>query len=130
MIERHDSIYERVQDMKPLEAVEYLLDVLENVAGALLSVDTRHEVDSLVSGLTPAQRRILIVLWDAQGRIVSREACFLALSAHKTVDEQPMPKTLNSHICHLRKKLPESMRITCVHGRGYMLERGIHAEKN
>jgi len=115
------SVQHRVNCMRPTEAVDYLLGVLSCVAGAMVCGEA-HEVDDLGVHLAPAERRVLIVLWDANGATVSKEALWHAATALS--DDPAPPKIVDSYIHRLRKKLPRSAcTLRTIWGYGAALER-------
>ena len=117
------SIRERAEAMKPLDAVDYLLGCLENMADALCSGEAWHPLDDAVPGLQRAPRRLLIALWDADGGMVTHNALMGAYCVGRLGDD-PAPSIINVQIHKLRKALPASVgRIENDHGRGYRLVR-------
>ena len=62
------SLREDIQEMKPLEAVEYLLAEMDKLSAALAS-GAEHPVDRWGIKLTRQKRAILICLYDAGGAI-------------------------------------------------------------
>lgn len=118
---REKTVRERAEGMKPLEAVDYLLCVLESVAASMVS-HAPHETDYL--GLKGAKRRLLIALWDADGEILTHEACIRAMCVTESVDDMPMTHNLVAvQISHLRRLLPPEIKIKTVWGVGYRMER-------
>lgn len=72
--------------------------------------------------MTAMQDRIEALLRHHHGRTVTREELY----RHVWVIEPSMgvrTRTLEVHICHLRKKLPPGERIDCHVGVGYRLVR-------
>lgn len=111
---------EVVQDMKPLAAVEYLLDVIEAI---LPPIDA--DLDWAWPGihLTPQEKRVVRVL--ALSRLpVSRELLFGALNG----DRASLPlegdgKIVDVLLCSLRRKLsPAGLRIVNHYGMGWTVE--------
>jgi DNA-binding response OmpR family regulator len=116
------TVRERAEAMPPHEARDYLLCVLENTAAALV-LDAPHEVDRVAPWIRASQRRLLVALWDAQGRSLSKEACLRAMCIGYSFDEMPLARTVDVQICLLRKSLPDSVKIETIHGIGYRLIR-------
>lgn len=93
---------EAVQDMKPMEAVEYLLDVLESI---IAPVDLETAWAWPGQHMTPQEKRALRVL--ALARLpVSRETLFAALNADRA--GAPMEgdgKIVDVVLCRVRGKV-------------------------
>lgn len=124
--EVNKSVRERAMDMTPGRAVEYLLNVLDILHGALCS-DALHEVDDWPVHLTPAERRIMVALVDAGGRVLSVEHLIsvMTLTGLRDEDDEGGERTLRVFVCKIRRKLPTSCgAIVNVWGRGYRFERG------
>lgn len=115
------TVREQVQDMLPLDAVEYLLSVLEQTSW--IALDDPHPTDKI--SVTRARRRVLRALYDADGQTVSKDALLTVTSAHyMTAEEAPDLKLVDVYICHLRKAIKdEPWTIRTVWGVGYALDR-------
>lgn len=105
--------------MRPSEAVEYLLGVIEEVP--LLSTE-RHPTDDWPT--TKARKRLAKVLYDAAPKVVSHDALYAAYTIG-CVDANDLPnnQVVSAQICHLRKKLPDGVKIETVFGEGYRMVR-------
>lgn len=113
------TLRNRVQDMKAADAVEFLLGVFEELALAAPLDD--HPVDAWGRFTTPL-RRLLIILYDYQGRIVSKENLYAAVYFDRAdADDIPHPKIIDVYICKLRKMLPDHVKVATVWGQGYRL---------
>lgn len=112
------TLRERVGDMRPLDAVEYLLDLVESFSPAL------EDVWSLsVPGcrFTKYEGLLFLHLFRAAPRIETRARIMDALYAGRCGDE-PDEKVVDVFICKLRKKLKDTgLRIESVWGVGYRL---------
>lgn len=120
------SVSARAMDMTPGRAVEYLLNVLDILHGALCG-DIEHEVDAWPVYLTPAERRIMIALVDANGRVLTVEQLIsvMTLTGLRDEDDEGGERTLRVFVCKIRRKLPAACgAIVNVWGRGYRFERG------
>lgn len=117
--EIEQSLRSKVQAMKPLDAVEYLLGVVEMLS--LVKPKDDHPVDIDWPELTPLQRRLAIALYDHMGQTVSREALYEALYFDKW--DAPEPSTLNVFVCQTRAKTPPGHRIITDRGVGFRMER-------
>ncbi|QDP67007.1 MAG: hypothetical protein Unbinned3138contig1000_49 [Prokaryotic dsDNA virus sp.] len=115
------SIRSRVADMKPTDAVEYLLQCLEDMSEILTGSTSTHPVDDLPVKFGPKERRAMAVLWDAEGLLVSHQNLFKAYN-FGDFDKSDMD-SLNSRIKGMRRKLPEDMKIVNVTGEGFRLTR-------
>lgn len=110
-------IREHVDSLKPLEAVNYLLGCLENPADCI--GNDHHPVDDVLPNLKPSHRKMLIILWNAKGDVVSKEALIAGYCFGRRKDD-PTDQMVNVTIYNLRKVIPESIgRIENVWGRGY-----------
>lgn len=115
------SIRQRAENMPLREAVDFLLECLESGFDALSH--SEHEVDNLGIHLPPCERRILIALFEAEGRVLSRGQ--LLSAAHFGRDKDyPLEKTVDVWISRLRKKISGlPLKIRSRWGQGYFLER-------
>lgn len=109
-----------VQDMAPLDAVNFLLDVLGNLVGAL--PDGRADIGWPDVHLAPGERAILQILFRHEGRVVSRDAIMDALYGHSP--DAPEAKILNVFVCRLRPKVAgRGVTIATTYGVGWTLTR-------
>lgn len=115
-----DGIREAVQDMAPLDAVEFLLDVLGDLVGAL--PQGGPELGWPDVHLTPVERSLLQMLFRHEGRTVSRGAIMDGLYGHSP--SAPQDRVLDVFICKIRAKLVgRGVTIETTYGVGWMLTR-------
>lgn len=107
-----------IADMRPAEAVEFLLEILETMTG----VDGPAGKFPGIS-LTKLERGVFCVLYHAAGRTVPRSRIMDALYSARI--DPPSDKIIDVTICNLRKALAnfDGFRIETVWGVGYRLER-------
>lgn len=111
---------EVVQSMTPVEAVDYLLDVIE----VLQEDPDRDRLVAIVrSGFTTQEATLLDYLAQREGKACHREKLHLALSTGKSVDEMAEAKLVDVVLCKVRKKLPAGAIIRTIWGHGYEFAR-------
>lgn len=107
---------DRVKDMKPLEAVDYLLAIL---ATFTTKYNTCFEEDyGFKLGGTKAL--LFRCLHEKTGRSVSHAELFSVLY-NSRLGELPSQQVLKSHVAHLRRAIPDRYTIANVWGHGYKL---------
>ncbi len=113
---------ETAEKMRPLDAVNYLLDVIEFLTPAL---SDQHPIDAWGLKLAPMERRLLAILYDAKGECAPRERLMDVLYSDQ-LNDAPSDKIINVLICKLRQKIPAGVSIATHWGRGFSLhfERG------
>lgn len=123
------TIRMRVDKMKPLDAVEYLLGVVEEYSSVSPIGD--HEVDSWRRGFTASERRLLIALVDAGETGLTKDSCYTALYFDVVdADSLPQLKIVDVFLCKARSKIPANVgSILTDWGRGYRFERATHVSK-
>lgn len=112
-----------VADMRPLDAVEYLLDLME----FMFPPDNSFpQIDALDLGLTRQQAALLNFLWVRKGTVCTKDSLHAFLCNRKTSEaEWPVPKIVDVLICRLRKALKVTSWTIHTHwGEGYRLEVG------
>jgi DNA-binding response OmpR family regulator len=110
------TLRQKVEGMKPVEAVEFLLACVENLSSGLCGRE--HETDSWMLPLTPMQRRVLICLYDAGGAVVTKDALMSALYFDRPGDV-PEIKIVDVMICKIRPKIPANRgRVETIYGLG------------
>lgn len=115
-----ETLRDRVQSMKPLDAVEYLLSALESLPVA--NNAKYHAIDDLGVSLSCLERRLMIVLHDAGGRFVTRGGVYSAIYFDRVAaDDFPDDAIIPTMVSKIRSKLPEGVQIKTVHGQGYRL---------
>lgn len=117
-----ETVRSRAEDMKPADAANYLLAVLEQWLPALHGMN--HEVDGWGMCMTSMERLLLVLLVDASPNFVSRSMIMDCLYVTRSEDEVPFDKIVDVFVSKLRKKLPASRGvIVTVWGQGYRFER-------
>ena len=117
-----DTVLEKVEQMRPTEAIDYLLGVVEACRNALS--EQEHEIDTWGVHFTTAERRILSLLLYRAGRTVQHEALRSAIYAEDIVDEVPHSNVHTTHIHRLRRKIPTAVgQIVTVFQEGYKFVR-------
>lgn len=109
-----------VRDMKPLEAVEYLLEVIESMRRVTAD-------DWVFSGVhfTASERRLLRAIAEAAPRVLTRDGAMDALMEPRAGDDAPEAKIIDVHICKIRRKLRgQPVRIVTHWGLGWTIETG------
>lgn len=113
-----DHLRERAYDMKPLEAVDYLLGILEGITHRLPDM-TLEPAPGL--RLTKQEARLLHHLDLRDGKAATKEALMAALY-HAEPGDWPEDKIIDVFVCKLRKKLVGTpYSIETVWGIGYRL---------
>jgi hypothetical protein len=115
-----------VQDMKPLDAVEYLLGVIEEYVPEKYT----PEPEVPFEGGGPSVRRSFRFMLKHEGKDVTKKALYDALYWDiLTTREMPQPKIVDVWICKLRAKLKGTeYSIKTIHGEGFRLERVPHGK--
>lgn len=111
------AVRDQVADMRPLEAVEHLLYLVEELLGSDDDIAVTQE--RLGVGRAPA--KAYLALSRAAPRALT--ATQLAAAIAVVRDDPPDPKHVAVVICKLRKALPARERVVNIHGTGYRLER-------
>ena len=112
-----DTLRRVVQDMTRDEAIEYLLEVVEQLTAQ--DEPLQREVNGAV--LTPQQAIIFAILKRYEGEAVSRERIWHAISAGRP-DTGPDIKSVDVQICMMRKLLRGQYRIETIWAFGYRME--------
>lgn len=98
---RYRSNYrEIVQDMKPLDAVNYLLEVIDGLKQPVEFIWHFKDVR-----LTRAERQLVYTLATSKHAAVSRKALIDALMFGREGDDAPNEKILDVFVCRIRHKL-------------------------
>ena len=97
---QHEAV---IADMKPMDAVNYLLEALSAVIG---SQHVCEEVDELFPNVpSGAKRNLLALLYKNLDQVVTKEQAYFATVA---ISSCPEPKIISVYICALRKFLKGS----------------------
>lgn len=106
-----------VQDMQPLEAVEYLLEVIE-----ALRAPVHHEWQLPGVHLTRSERQIVYALVTSGPRILTRSRAMDALMFGREADDPPQDKIVDVFVSRLRQKLSGcGITITTHWGQGWTI---------
>lgn len=103
-----------VQDMKPLDAVEYLLRVIEGGTNLTLAIQN--------SGFTVTGARILSLLHARKGVPCPESDIYDAIYCDAAAEEMPEIGIVKSFIYQIRKKLPDNMKLVHIKRAGYVLQ--------
>lgn len=111
------STLDQVADMKPMEAVEHLTYIVDEMRGG------KDDIGAVILklGLTRQQAMIYTTLASHAGKPVSHAALMSAASTKPGQETQK--DALNVQIFRLRKKMPPGETIRTIKGYGYILER-------
>ena len=116
--ERQRGIRQIAEDMKPVDAVYYLLGIIEQFD---LIVSEPHPVDEIGVHISDMPRRLLMALIEASPRYMSKDAIYNALYFDRASgDDLPSLKIIDVFVCKLRAVLPRDIgEIETVWGKGY-----------
>lgn len=118
-IEHAATLRRAVQDMRPLDALEYALNAYEDLAGAL-DEKPMGEIGSV--RLTKQQSQIFDILHNRIGTAVSLNGLLSVMTAGSPTSEAGVG-SLRVQIGRMREKLAGHFTIKTIHGGGYILER-------
>lgn len=123
-VDRVDTVRRAVDDMTHREAVEFLLELVEQLIGQ------DQGVARFVGGvrLTPCQSVIFAVLERNIGRMVPRETLLTAIQAGQP-DARSGPKVIDVHMVKIRRLLRGQYRIETVWGTGFRMHRDEGPQK-
>ena len=103
------------------EMREHLLGVILDLLPA--AADVPHEVDGWGIHLTPSERVILAMLFDAKG-VVTYDQIYAALTAHNVRGDLPEMQIIKVYVANIRKKLPSFRGKIVTHwARGYSFQK-------
>lgn len=112
------KIRDKVDDMKPLEAVDYLLGVVEELFPALAGIE--HQTDKWGMTVSPSERLILCALVDAYPRWMSYGQLRSVIAQQGDPDNFPPRSLVKVHVCRIRQRLSKKRGvIETLWGRGY-----------
>lgn len=118
-IEHPKTLRRAVQDMRPLEALEYALNAYEDLAGAL---DEKPMAQVGNVRLTKQQSQIFDILHNRLGTAVSISGLLSVMTAGSPTSEAGAG-SLRAQISHMRKKMAGCYTIKTVYSGGYIMER-------
>lgn len=104
--------------MDPSEAVEVLLHVIDEIAGAGDGVP--EDLADLRGVLTPKELSALTVIYKAPNKMAHLDRIYAAL--YGDMVEGPHLNVVRTVVRRVRAKLPKNMEIKTVWGFGYQLE--------
>lgn len=113
----HLAVRDQVADMQPLDAVDHLLYLVEQLLGT--PEDLVAAVDRL--GVRPGPAKVYLALERAAGRVLSFDALAQAMAFDPT--NTPSRSNLAGAITKLRQAMPPGETIVTVHRIGYRLEK-------
>jgi two-component system cell cycle response regulator CtrA len=114
-----DHLRERAMDMKPLDAVDFLLGIVEGLTHRLPEMTLEPFPGLLLSKM---EARLLHHLDLRDGKPCTKEALMAALY-HSEPGDWPEVKIIDVFVCNLRKKLKGTpFTIHTIWGVGYRLE--------
>lgn len=120
MTSNYQKIVEKVEEMKPLDAVDYLLGVIEQTDS--IKEPGVDECSEIGFEFTPTEARLVRALKRADGSPVSKDSLYTAMYFDRTSDDElPGPKIVDVIVCKIRKKLV-GYKIKTRRGFGYALE--------
>ena len=93
------------------------LDEIEVICSAYMETEVMGLGHRL--GLSRSSAKMFELLLARRGQVVTREALLNACYHH--ADSNPMPKIIDVHICHIRKRVPKEYQIENVHGVGFRM---------
>ncbi|MEM1150711.1 MAG: helix-turn-helix domain-containing protein [Pseudomonadota bacterium] len=108
---------EIVQDMKPIDAVNYLINFIEEHLGRR---SRQIEWIEHIPSITATEASLLDALWSSSPRMASYKGIYDRIYAG-TFDDAPEPNILKVFCTKLRRKLPTGVEIQTVWGQGYRL---------
>lgn len=118
-IEHAATLRRAVQDMRPLEALEYALNAYEELAGGL-SERPMAQIGNL--RLTKQQSQIFDILHNRIGTAVSLNGLLSVMTAGSPTSEAGAG-SLRVQIGRMREKLAGHYTIQTIYGGGYLMEK-------
>lgn len=116
-----NTVKRAVEDMKPHDAIEYLLEVITQLCSGQ---DDRLVGEVMLHGFTSSEAQVLLCLF--RDMISSKEMIYNALYAMRDENGSVEPKIIDVFVCKIRAKLRKkgwSCVINTIWGRGYRGER-------
>ena len=122
MIRTHRDV---VQTMAPIEAVEYLLSVIE-------MAEANPKRDDIVNwvhlGMSGTEASYAALFHMREGKCVLRSARYDLSCIGKPEARWPDDKIVDVYVSKVRRKLPEGFSIVTVWGQGYSMRRAAGAK--
>ena len=114
-MKRSDHLRQIINDMKQMDAIEFLLQILDRDDEAL-------SLDDLGISLTNTEHKLFSYLVASEGKTVTKDQLYDALYTMRASGELPIPKVVDVYVSRLRKVLRNTdYVIETMHGRGYRL---------
>jgi DNA-binding response OmpR family regulator len=121
MRERADRVQELERELeKAQDKILNLTEQIEILKSQLVDTDNGFYGLALRHGLTHAHTTILRLLFKRPGVVATKEQLLVGLYAHRPDHVWGDGKTLEVHVCRIRKKMPPDS-IETFWGRGYRL---------
>lgn len=116
------SLRTKAEGMKPAEAIDFLLGVIEAMQEGFSPLPISHQV--VLNSLTRSEKRLFERLFQSQGAVVPHEILYNRLYCDRvSADEFPTEASVRIVMGRLRRKLRDTpWKITSVFGVGYYLE--------
>ncbi|MEL7398028.1 MAG: winged helix-turn-helix domain-containing protein [Pseudomonadota bacterium] len=113
------TVRDTAERMPPEDAVDYLLGVIEDSFDALNG--GHHPIDDLGLQLGPSQRRLLVAMYENEGRVMTKGALYSAY-VFGSSDDLPDQRIIDIQVCKLRQRIKGTpLKIETVWGTGYRL---------
>ena len=112
------TLREAVQDMKPLDALEYALTAYEDIAGE----ESAATAAGRRTGLSPVQGLMFLAMQQRMGQVVTLEALASIQQSAREGEEPAGDGVTRTQISYMRDRLLGRFTITSVRGQGYMME--------
>lgn len=118
--ELQKSYRELALAMRPMDAVDYLLGVIDEISS--ISSSSHHEIDEIGVHFTRLERRLLLALYEHSPNLLSHRSIGKAMYFDSPDGDYPGDKIVQIYVCKIRKKLPKSWGEICLEwGHGYRL---------
>lgn len=113
-----NSIRRAIEDMRPSEALEFVLEAYENAVG----YDAATFKEAFEIGATASETEIFCLLHRHLGRAVHTETILAVCNAHRPSARQIGEKTIAVYVSILRRKARGRFTIKNIHSIGYKME--------
>ena len=113
-----NSIRRAIEDMRPAEALEFVLEAYENAVGN--DAETLRTAFDL--GATPSEAEIFCLLHGRLGHVVYSETILAVCNAHRPPNRQIGNDAVAVYVSILRRKARGRFTIKNIHSIGYKME--------